>query len=183
MSIKRIITRKLHRLYFPRNRGSLAPAARTRYLSAKKSFGHQAFSPPRVSSKNTGGALAVKVFDKISSLVSRLLESLSKIPSAAILANFLRCKKRRRRCAGCTPRRSDEAVQEIGYIPSGCGYFLIPLRCGFVAVSVDTASSPRLADIRKSLATRLECILEMDSSYFHFGEVLTMSLFLAIPSF
>ena len=62
-----------------------------------------------------------------------------------------------------TPRRSDKAGQEIGHIPSGCGYFLIQLHYGFVAVSKDTASSPRLADIKKSLATRLECILGVGS--------------------
>ena len=63
-----------------------------------------------------------------------------------------------------TPRRSDAVIAQIGHIPSGCSYFLIPLHCGFVAVSYDTASSPRLADIRKSLATRLECIFEIGSN-------------------
>ena len=57
-----------------------------------------------------------------------------------------------------TPRSA-----EIGRIPVGCGYFLVPLRCGFVAVAMATASSPRLADTRKSLATWLEATFEMGS--------------------
>ena len=62
-----------------------------------------------------------------------------------------------------TPRRSDKVSRKIGRIPSGCGYVLAPRRCGFVAVAWATASSPRLADARTSLATRPEDIFEMGS--------------------
>ncbi len=58
-------------------------------------------------------------------------------------------------------RRRDQAKLAISR--KGCGDFLVPLRCGFVAVATATASSPRLADTRKSLATRQEGMFEMGS--------------------
>ncbi len=58
-----------------------------------------------------------------------------------------------------TRRRARLAISR-----KGCGDFPVPLRCGFVAVATATASSPRLADTRKSLATRLEAIVEMGSN-------------------
>lgn len=60
---------------------------------------------------------------------------------------------------------ADEAAHEIGHIPKGLRLFsrLAALRLRRSAGS--TASSPRLADTRKSLATRPEGIFEMGSKH------------------
>lgn len=57
------------------------------------------------------------------------LEPTSQIASVAIYANFVQCQKSTTRAYPCdTLRRSDAALNEIGYIPEGSGYFLRPLR-------------------------------------------------------
>lgn len=110
-----------------------------------------------------------KQLSRLSAVILQLSlfqEPISEIPYAAMLANFSRHKKRRRKCIGDTLRRSDTVTTEIGRIPKGCGYFLAPLCYDFVVVATATTSLPRLADARKSLATRLWCIFEIGSSPF-----------------
>ena len=58
----------------------------------------------------------------------------------------------------------DAVTRKISRILRGCGYFLVPLRRGFVAVRTRTASLPRLADTKKYPATGPECIFVVGSS-------------------
>jgi len=55
-------------------------------------------------------------------------------------------------------------LRKLAISHTGCGDFLVPLRCDCVAVAQATASLSRLADTRKSLATRAGCIFEMGSN-------------------
>ena len=57
-------------------------------------------------------------------------------------------------------------LRKLAISHAGCGDFLVPPRCGCVAVALATASLPRLADTRKSLATRAGSIIEMGSGEF-----------------
>ncbi|GEM_PF-5686724 len=55
-------------------------------------------------------------------------------------------------------------LRKLAISHKGCGYFLV-LQCrDFVTVAWATASSSRLANTRKSLATRARGIFEMGSS-------------------
>jgi hypothetical protein len=54
---------------------------------------------------------------------------------------------------------------KIGRIPLGLRIFYHPASFILVAVATATASSSRLAGLIKSLATRLEDIVEMSSCY------------------
>ena len=93
------------------------------------------------------------------------------MPSAAILANFGWHKPACRQAGSdddgvsCdTSRRSDAVPDEIGRIPKGFRYFPAPLRSSSSEELKATPSSSRLAQRRKYLKTRLECIIEMGSS-------------------
>ncbi len=65
------------------------------------------------------------------------------------------------------PRHSREeatpVLRKLAISHMGCGDFLLPLRCAFVGVAQATPSSARLAQRRKSLATRAGGIFEMGS--------------------
>src|SRR3990167_7164486 len=78
-------------------------------------------------------------------------------------------------CLLHSKEESTQVLRQLAISHAGCGDFLVPLCClpaedlpkgnGSVAVALDTASLPRLADTRKSLATRAGGIIETSSKH------------------
>ena len=67
-------------------------------------------------------------------------------------------------CLLHTEEESTQVLRKLAISRAGCGDFLVPPRCSCVAAASAAASLPRLADTRKSLATRAGDIIEMGSS-------------------